>query len=155
MAKTWLVLGAVLLALSVAAWHYRDPCPRVANEAARQGWAAYRTGAIDSAQARFRAAAASCPSHLDAHSGLGFAELRLGRPDSARAQFEWILAHDSNAVDALVGDGVASYQLGELERARERLTRARELAPERPDIREHLARMAAGAPAAPGAGPQR
>lgn len=141
MAKTWLLLGAVLVALSLAAWHYRAPCPRVANAAAKAGWADYHAGRIDSARERFRAAAARCPDHMDAHAGLGFAHLRLGHPDSARIQFDWILARDSSAVDALVGDGMASYQLGDMHRAWLRLIHARRLAPDRQDIRDHLARI--------------
>lgn len=141
MAKTWLLLGAVLIGLSIAAWHYRDNCPRVANAAAREGWAAYHAGNIDSAQARFRAAAAACPAHEDAHAGLGYTHLRQGQLDSAQAEFSWVLARDSNAVDALVGDGVASYQLGDMHRAWVQLTRAQALAPGRQDIREHLARI--------------
>ncbi len=147
MLKTWLILGAALVALSIAGWYTREACPRIANERAAAGWTAYRRGDMTAANVSFREAGLACRDHIDARVGQGYVDLRVGQPAAARERFDWVLARDPKSVDALVGDGIASYQLGDLPRAWEHLTRARGLAPDRRDVADALARFPAGYPA--------
>ena len=77
------MLVATLAPLAVRA---QAPCTPDVSDTIAGAWTAYRTGALDSAVARFHGAERLCPDALESRVGLGFVAFRRGRT----AESAWI-----------------------------------------------------------------
>ncbi|MEQ1894271.1 MAG: tetratricopeptide repeat protein, partial [Planctomycetota bacterium] len=85
------------------------------------------------------------PRELEAFALLGSARLALGEPAAARAAFARLGEHAPRDARGPLGLARAAHALGEHARAAEELARARELAPEHPELSE-VARLLEGPP---------
>lgn len=124
-----------------AAWA-QDSCPRASGADAEAGWAAYSSGEVDEARARFDAALARCPDDRYAQTGLGYVELRDGNVAAASSLWSTVVADQPNNVDALTGLGLAAWRTGDLDAVLERFSRVLALVPDHATALEYMDRIA-------------
>ena len=136
-------LRAVLIAtLAPVAARAQATCAPGLADTIRAGWAAYRTGALDTAAVRFRNADRLCPNALDARVGLGFVALRQDRAVEADSLFRVVLSLDSGYADAWDGRARSAWRLGDRPAAFAAGRRALALDPRNADLGTWLDQVA-------------
>lgn len=116
---------------------------RYGSEAAAaytSGIEARDAGSLETAQNRFLEATALRPDFTDAWRNAAATAERLGRVQQAEAAYEEVLALSPNDAGALAGLGRIAIEAGAYETAIERFERAAELAPDRTELADALAR---------------
>ncbi len=115
-------------------------CPG-ADARTDQGWTAYRSGDMETAEEHFRAVLSDCPGHVGARTGFGYVAMRTGQDENARDAFSTVLDVAPNTIDALVGLGILAWRAGEHSEVRELFERVQALDSGNQDARDYLARL--------------
>lgn len=109
-------LVALALLLAAAGCGSNDGVVRP-GESINRGWAAFRQGDYEQAEAHFLAALEVDSTLAEAHSGLGWSRGFDGRFDEAVASFERAVILDTNDPDAAGGLAAAALASGDTEGA--------------------------------------
>jgi hypothetical protein len=130
-----------LLALGTSLTLPQEPvCPAAANQSVEAGWAAYRSGRLDTAREMFEGARNLCRDHVGALVGLGYSLLQLDQIEQAGALFTEAGQTEPSNIDALLGLGLVAWRSGEIAQSQRIFDEVLELEPGNETAREFLAR---------------
>jgi tetratricopeptide (TPR) repeat protein len=124
----------------------QEPCPRASGVDAEAGWAAYGTGDLDLARARFEAALRRCSDDHYARTGLGYVLLRAGDVAAAARLWSAVVAAEPDNIDALTGLGLTAWRTNDLDAMRQTFARVLSIVPDHRTALEYLGRVTLGPP---------
>jgi tetratricopeptide (TPR) repeat protein len=99
------------------------------------------SGRHQEAAERFSAAVTSQPDYLEARLGLADALRVTGRAEESLPHYEEIVTTDPGFAEAWIGFAMALAHLERYQEARDRLTEARTVLPDRPELADLLAQL--------------
>lgn len=99
------------------------------------------SGRHQEAAERFSAAVTSQPDYLEARLGLADALRVTGRAEESLPHYEEIVRTDPGFAEAWIGSAMALAHLERYQEARDRLTEARTVLPDRPELADLLAQL--------------
>ena len=99
------------------------------------------SGRHQEAAERFSAAVTSQPDYLEARLGLADALRVTGRAEESLPHYEEIVRTDPGFAEAWIGFAMALAHLERYQEARDRLTEARTVLPDRPELADLLAQL--------------
>ena len=99
------------------------------------------SGRHQEAAERFSAAVKYRPDYLEARLGLADALRVTGRVEESLPHYQQIVTTDPGFAEAWIGFAMALVHLERYQEARDRLTEAREVLPDRPELADLLARL--------------
>ncbi len=95
----------------------------------------------EEAAERFAAAVKYRPDYLEARVGLADALRVTGRVEESLPHYQQVVSTDPGFAEAWIGFSMALVDLDRYQEARDRLTEAREVLPDRPELADLLARL--------------
>lgn len=143
-------IGGLFILGGVQALAAQDPCPSASGPDAEAGWAAYQSGDMVEARARFESALDRCDNDHYSRTGLGYVALREGDTAEVVSLMQLVLRAEPNNVDALVGLGLANWRQGDLDGVRANFERTIMIVPDHPTALEYLDRLTGAAGTAGG-----